>query len=186
MIYLKLFLTFLKIGAFTFGGGYAMIPLIQSEVVAHSWLSSEALINFIAVSESTPGPFAINISTYVGMETGGFFGALYAVLGVVLPSFVIILIIAKCFTKFQNSKVVKASISGLRPAVVGLIATAILSTGKMVFFPAGISIANFAFISSVIIFGIMMILSLKKINPILIIVLSAIFGIVVGYLQILI
>lgn len=189
MIYLELFLTFLKIGAFTFGGGYAMLPLIQEQVVAHNWLTNEELINFIAVSESTPGPFAINISTYVGMETAGFFGAICAMLGVVLPSFVIILIIVKCFTKFQKNRVVKGAISGLRPAVVGLIATAVLTTGKMVFFPTGISIANFttfAFISSAIIFAIMMVLALKKINPILIIAFSAILGIASGYVQVIV
>ena len=76
MIYLELFFTFLKIGAFTFGGGYAMLPFIQTEVQAHGWLSMEELVNFVAVSESTPGPFAVNISTYVGMETAGLPGAL--------------------------------------------------------------------------------------------------------------
>ena len=89
MIYLELFLTFLKIGAFTFGGGYAMLPLIQSEVASHSWLNQEELVNFIAVSESTPGPFAVNISTYVGTTVGGLPGSFCATLGVVFPSFVI-------------------------------------------------------------------------------------------------
>ena len=91
MIYLELFWTFLKIGAFTFGGGYAMIPLIQAEVGAHGWMSAEEVVNFVAVSESTPGPFAVNASTYVGMQTAGFAGAFCATLGVVLPSFIIIL-----------------------------------------------------------------------------------------------
>ena len=83
MIYLRLFLTFLKIGAFTFGGGYAMIPLIQQEVIKNSWLTSEELIDFIAISESTPGPFAVNVSTFVGMQTGGIVGALCATFGVI-------------------------------------------------------------------------------------------------------
>jgi len=86
MIWLELFITFFEIGAFTFGGGYAMLPLIQEQVAAHGWLTQQELIDFIAVSEGTPGPFAINVSTYVGMETGGFLGALCATLGVVLPS----------------------------------------------------------------------------------------------------
>jgi chromate transporter len=85
MILLDLFLTFLKIGAFTFGGGYAMLPLIEAEVAAHGWMTIEELINFIAVSESTPGPFAVNVSTYVGAETGGFPGAVCATLGVICP-----------------------------------------------------------------------------------------------------
>ena len=86
MIYLELFYIFLKIGAFTFGGGYAMLPLIQDEVIAHNWIDSQSLIDFIAVSESTPGPFAVNIATYVGAEVGGIFGSFCATLGVILPS----------------------------------------------------------------------------------------------------
>ena len=109
-IYLKLFLTFLKIGAFTFGGGYAMLPLIQQEVIKNGWLTEEQILNFIAVSESTPGPFAINISTYIGTEKGGFFGALAATLGVALPSFVIILIVARVFTAFRKNRLDRKSV----------------------------------------------------------------------------
>lgn len=107
-------LTFLKIGAFTFGGGYAMLPLIQSEVARHSWMTNAQLVDFVAVSESTPGPFAVNISTYVGMVTGGPLGAVCATLGVVLPSFFIILLVARCFVRFQSSRVVQGCLSGLR------------------------------------------------------------------------
>lgn len=157
-----------------------MLPLIQEEVLAHGWLTGEELINFIAVSESTPGPFAVNMATYVGAETGGLPGALCATAGVVLPSFVIILIVAKCFVKFQNSNVVKGVMSGLKPAVVGLIAAAVISTGKTVFFPAGISLAvitDFSFISSAVIFGAALVLALKRVHPIAIIALSAVLGI---------
>ena len=101
MIYLKLFLTFFKIGAFTFGGGYAMLPLIQQEVLSQGWMDLEQLVNFIAVSESTPGPLAVNLSTYIGAETGGLLGALSATIGVVLPSFVIILLVAKFYQAFR-------------------------------------------------------------------------------------
>ena len=94
MIFLELFLTFLMIGAFTFGGGYAMLPLIQEEVAAKGWIDAASLVDFVAVSESTPGPFAINMATYVGSEMGGVLGAACATLGVVLPSFVIFLIVA--------------------------------------------------------------------------------------------
>ena len=100
MIFLELFWTFFKIGAFTFGGGYAMLPLIQESVSAKGWLAMEELVDFVAVSESTPGPFAINIATYVGMETGGVFGAVCATLGVVMPSFIVILIVARFYQKF--------------------------------------------------------------------------------------
>lgn len=93
----QLFLTFFKIGAFTFGGGYAMLPFIQQEVLKNGWMNDKELIDFIAISESTPGPFAVNASTFVGMQTAGVFGAVCATLGVVLPSFIIILIVAKIF-----------------------------------------------------------------------------------------
>ncbi|MCR4612277.1 MAG: chromate transporter, partial [Lachnospiraceae bacterium] len=118
MNYLILFVTFLKIGAFTFGGGYAMLPLIQEEVISHGWTDAESLINFIAVSESTPGPFGINISTYIGKEVEGILGSLCTTLGVVLPSFIIILIVAKCYDKFKESSAVKGLMSGLKPAVI--------------------------------------------------------------------
>lgn len=186
MIFLELFWTFLKIGAFTFGGGYAMLPLIQEQVAAHGWLSGEELINFIAVSEGTPGPFAVNIATYVGMETAGLAGALCATLGVVLPSFVIILVVARCFVRFQKSRVVKGCMAGLKPAVVGLIAAAVVSTGKTVFFPAGMmaeAVQSYAFIASAVIFAITLVLALKKVHPIWIIVLSAVLGIAAGFIQ---
>jgi len=185
LIYLELFINFLKIGAFTFGGGYAMLPLIQEQVKAHGWLTDEELINFAAISESTPGPFAINISTYVGMETGGLFGAFCATLGVVLPSFVIILIVAKCFEQFQKSSVIKGCMAGLKPAVVGLIAVSVVSTGKTVLFPNGISVSSFlssSFIIPALVFTGMLVLAWKKVHPIIIILLSGAIGIVTGYL----
>jgi len=131
-MYLELFITFFKIGLFTIGGGYAMIPLIQQEVVAHGWLTLLELTDFIAVSESTPGPFAVNIATFVGMEMGGLLGALVTTTAVVLPSFIIILFIAKVFTNFQQNKWVQGALYGMRPVVVGLIASAVvllMSTG---------------------------------------------------------
>ena len=109
MILLDLFWTFFKIGLFTFGGGYAMLPLIQAAVADHGWLSTEALLNFVAVSESTPGPFAVNIATYIGSEMGGIPGAACATLGVALPSFLIILIVARCYERFRASRIVSQS-----------------------------------------------------------------------------
>jgi len=185
MIYLELFWTFFMIGAFTFGGGYAMLPLIQEQVTARGWIDSESLINFVAVSESTPGPFAINMSTYVGAEMGGVLGSACATLGVVLPSFVIILIVAKCYDKFRESRVVKGCMTGLKPAVVGLIGGAVLSVAMTVFFPAGLSLAVFAdpsFYISAAIFVLMLVLAFKKVHPIILICLSAVIGIAVGYL----
>lgn len=184
MIYLTLFLTFLKIGAFTFGGGYAMLPLIQKDVTAHGWMTMEELVNFIAVSESTPGPFAVNVSTYVGMTTGGLFGAFCATFGVVLPSFAIILIIAKFFAKFSKNTYVNGCMNGLRPAVIGMIAAAVLSVGQSVFFANGISGEVFKsprFIVSGVIF-VTMAVAVKKLHPIAVILISAALGIVGGYL----
>lgn len=189
MIYLELFFTFFKIGAFTFGGGYAMLPLVQAEVSAHGWMSDEAIVNFIAVSESTPGPFAVNMSTYVGQEMAGLAGAACATVGVVLPSFLIILIVAKCFAAFQNSRLIKGCMSGLKPAVIGLIGTAVLSVGQTVFFPDGFHPDHLLTPSvavSLLIFLLMLLLELKKkLHPILIILLSAGLGIAAGYAQLL-
>ena len=189
MIYLELFYTFLMIGAFTFGGGYAMLPLIQSEVAAR-WghvISEQNMIDFVAVSESTPGPFAVNMATYVGSVMGGPFGSFCATMGVVLPSFVIILIVAKCYDKFRESRAVKGCMSGLKPAVVGLIANAVLTVFMTVFFPAGISLHVFTapeFYIYAATFAVMLLLAFKKVHPILIICLSAVIGIVAGYLPI--
>ena len=184
MIQLILFLTFFKIGAFTFGGGYAMLPLIQAEVLKQGWLEAEKIINFIAVSESTPGPFAINMATYVGLETGGFLGAVCATLGVVLPSFVIIIIVANFFEKFKTNKIVAGCMSGLKPAVIGLIGSAIISIGKTVFFRNGLTVDIFTDIHFYISFGtfaLMSVLAFKKVHPIMIICLSAVIGILAGY-----
>jgi len=180
MIYLELFLTFFKIGAFTFGGGYTMLPLIQSEVLSLGWLTEDELVNFIAVSESTPGPFAINIATYTGTTIGGVFGAICATLGVVLPSFIIILIVARFFEKFRTSSFVKGIMTGLKPAVIGLIAAALISIGKTVLFPSGFLI-SLSFFISIGIFAISAVLAFTKKHPILIILSSAILGIVFGY-----
>ena len=175
MIYLELFWTFFLIGAFTFGGGYAMLPLIQIEVVNKGWLANEAVVNFIAVSESTPGPFAINMATYVGSEMGGILGAACATLGVVMPSFIIILTVAKCYDRFKNSKLVKGAMSGLKPAVIGMIGTAVLSIGRTVFVQPGM-------LFSAALFAAMAVLAFKKVDPIIIICISAVAGILAGVL----
>ncbi|MBO5078794.1 MAG: chromate transporter [Oscillospiraceae bacterium] len=195
MIYLELFLTFLMIGAVTFGGGYAMLPMIQ-EQVGLRWgdvISQEALVDFVAVSESTPGPFAINMATYVGSVVGGqdgsvlmsVFGAFCATMGVVVPSFVIILLVAQCYEKFKQNRIVKGCMTGLKPAVVGLIGGAVLSVVLTVFFPTGVTLSvvtDGAFYVSLGIFITMVILAFKKVHPIIIICLSAVIGIVAGYL----
>ena len=192
MIFLELFWTFFKVGAFTFGGGYAMLPLIQAEVTSKGWISEESVVNFVAVSESTPGPFAVNMATYVGSEMGGvfgvgggIFGAFCATLGVVLPSFVIILIVAQCFQKFQSSRVIRGCMSGLKPAVIGLIASAVISIGTTVFIPNGFMWEIFTQVRTYIFLGIAalaLVLGFKKLHPIIIICISAVLGIAAGYL----
>ncbi len=186
MIYLELFLTFLKLGAFTFGGGAAMMPFIQEEAVSKWGFTAEEIINFIAISESTPGPFAVNIATFVGAEKGGFLGSVCATLGLVLPSFIIILIIARCYEKFKTNKIVAGAMTGLRPTSVGLIAAATVSIGIEVLFPAGFSfgtLISYEFIAALLIFLGMLALCLfiKKFNPIYVILISAALGIAVGY-----
>ena len=184
MIYFNLFLTFLRIGLFTFGGGYAMLPMIREEAAAQGWLNQSELIDFIAVSESTPGPFAVNIATFVGARIGGVFGSFCATLGVALPSFAIILLVARYYQKFKSNKLVNGAMNGLRPAVVGLISAALLSLSITVFFPAGLSTAVFGtaqFYVSLGIFAVATVLAFKKINPILIILLSAVIGIIAGF-----
>lgn len=126
MIYVELFLTFLKIGLFTFGGGYAMIPLIQQEVIGNQWLTMTELTDFIAIAQSTPGAFAVNIATFVGMESGGFLGGLIAATAVIASSFFIILIIAKVFSNFLSNKWVRGTLLGMRPVVIGLIASVVV------------------------------------------------------------
>lgn len=178
MIYLKLFWEFLLIGAFTFGGGYAMLPLIQQVVLENGWLTEQQLIDFIAVSESTPGPLAVNMSTYIGMRTAGFLGAFVATLGIVLPSFFIILLVAGCYKQFQKNTAVKGAMTGLKPAIVVLITTALLSIAGSVFQLTSLfTKQNLLSLVIVLICGV---LSYKKVHPILIIGVSALAGILGG------
>ena len=187
---LGLFATFFKIGAFTFGGGYAMIPLIQREIVdKKQWATNEDLLDIIAIAESTPGPIAVNAATFIGSKIDGFFGALFATLGVVLPSFLIILAIARCYKKFKSSKIVAGLMSGLKPAVIGLIAAAVLTVGKTVFlnsatptgFPATAS-DWFRTVSSALVFVLALFACRKKLHPILMILIAAALGIAFGLL----
>ena len=138
MIYLELFLTFLKIGAVSFGGGYGMISLIREDCLKNLWLTESELLNFIAVAESTPGPIAVNMATFVGSSQAGILGALLATLGVVLPSFIIILLIATLLTKLLKYAGVKAVLDGIRPAVIGMI----LATALTMFLSVVLGVTN--------------------------------------------
>ena len=193
---LILLATFFKIGLFTFGGGYAMLPLIQQEVLKNGWMELSQLINFIAVSESTPGPFAINMATYVGSErlsdlTNGnvllsIAGAAGATLGVVLPSFIVILIVARIYEQFKTNKYVAGVMTGLKPAAIGLIGGAVITMAKTVFFSEGFSFGIFKnpeFYISLVLFGVMSFFVIKKkTHPIIVISLSAVVGIISGYI----
>ena len=128
---LKLFLTFLKIGAFTFGGGYAMIPVIQRETVEkHKWISDDDILDIIAIAESTPGPIAINSATFVGYRVAGFWGAVAATSGVVIPSFVIIYTLSYFLRQFKEIKAVQYAFAGIRAGVLSLLIKAVVSMGK--------------------------------------------------------
>lgn len=128
---IKLFTTFFRIGAFTFGGGYAMIPLIQKETVeTHKWITDDDILEIIAIAESTPGPIAINSATFVGFRVAGVFGSVAATLGVVLPSFIIISVIALLLNEFQHIQAVKYAFWGIRAGVLALVLKALINMYK--------------------------------------------------------
>ncbi len=134
MIYWKLFFTFLEIGAVSFGGGYGMIAVIREAVLSNGWLSEEEFLSLVAVSESTPGPLAVNMATFVGSSQAGFFGALTATVGVILPAFLIILLIASLMKNLLRFRAVEAFLSGVRPAVNGMILATAVTMGLGVLF----------------------------------------------------
>lgn len=185
MIYLTLFLTFLKIGAVSFGGGYAMIPLIREEVLSFGWLNEAEFTNFIAVAESTPGPIAVNMATFIGSTQAGFLGSLLATLGVVLPSFIIILLIVAVFHNLLKLAGVKWALKGIKPVVAGLIiGTAITMIISNLFAISKIT-DTFCFdYKALIILAIIVALPIlckliikKKPSPIILILISAVLGI---------
>ncbi|GAB6116432.1 chromate transporter [Thermoanaerobacter brockii subsp. lactiethylicus] len=171
MIYLNLFWAFFKVGAFSFGGGYAMIPLIKKEIIdIHHWLSVDQFLDIIAISQMTPGPIAINAATFVGYKVGGFWGSAAATIGVTAPSFLIIIILALLIIRYRHLPWLDAFFKGVRPAVIALIVQAAYSVGKSSF--TGI---KDMLVAAVVFVG----LYLLKINPLIIIVMAAILGIVI-------
>ena len=187
MIFFELFYTFFLIGLFTFGGGYAMIPMIQEQVVGKGWITSDALTDFIAISEVTPGPFAINISTFVGSHTGGAFGAVCATIGVILPSLIIIMIVAILMNKFMKNRFVQGALNGVKPIVLALIlSTALVLFIKIIFFGGHSISGEFtfdrrSFVLLLVLIGFTFIfkkINKKRLNPILILGLSALMGII--------
>lgn len=199
MVFLTLFWEYFKIGLFTIGGGYAMLPMVQQVIEKYGWLTRKELINFIGVAESTPGPFAINLATFVGINVGsqtslgifgGFWGAAVATFAVVLPSLIIIIIVTKLFQKFRTNKYVQGVLYGIRPVVVGLILSAVLSVGCAVILPnlnltsinkEGFSQFNWISLIIVAVFFPLSRIKIKgkKIHPILLILAAAAVGVVV-------
>lgn len=180
---LELFITFFIIGLLTIGGGYAMIPMIADSVVSKGWLTGEQLWNFIAIAESTPGPFAVNTATLVGFSQvpqAPILGAIVATTGVVLPSFIIILLIAKYLSHFLEKKVVRWILNGIKATVVGLIIAVFITMVVANLFDGAISIKTidvFGLIIFVIIFSLSRIFK-KKLGPIPIIIISGFLGFV--------
>ncbi len=184
MIYLDLFIGFLKVGCFAFGGAYGAIPLIRDVVMSYGWLSDEMLTYIIAISESTPGPIMVNLATYIGSSQAGFLGAVIATLAVVLPSFLIILLVTALLKITLKNKNVQAVLRGLKPCMIGIVlATGVYMVWKNCFGPVTAIKVNL----QAIIITTLLIASMfgykrfakKKLSPIGLIVLSAIFGIII-------
>ena len=178
MIYFDLFLGFFMVGLFTFGGGYAAIPLIRETVLSYGWLEEEALTYMIAVSESTPGPIMVNLATYIGSSQAGILGSLVATIAVILPSFVIILLIMSILKRFIDKPYVNAVLDSLKPCIMGIIiATGLYMTLENVFNPVfDIKNAIIAGVLAVIMLT-MSIVKKKRLSPIMLICLSAVLGI---------
>lgn len=179
MIYLQLFLSFLQIGAFSFGGGYAAMPLIQEQVVIqHSWLTMSSFSNLVTIAEMTPGPIAVNAATFVGTQIAGIPGAIVATLGCILPSCIFVTGLAYIYTKYRNLSVLQGTLASLRPAVVAMIAKAGVSILVSAFFINGvISFApeNISFRMVLYFAAALVMLRKFKMNPILVMVLCGLF-----------
>jgi chromate transporter len=178
MVLLKLFLIFVKIGFLGFGGGYAIITMIQKELTAMGWISAEEFANIAAISQMTPGPIAVNAATYVGYRVGGFWGSALATFGVSVPSFVLVVLAAHFILKFKESRTVEACMRGIRPVTIALIASACIFfayesfvdlTLPLLVNPGAFAIFVLAILASV----------LLKMDTILIIILSAVLGLVI-------
>lgn len=179
MIYLQLFISYLKIGFFGFGGGYAMLSLIQNEVVVqNAWLTNAEFTDIVALSQMTPGPVAINSATYVGYEVAGFWGSVVATISVCLPALTLMILITRFFILLHDNRYVKGLIAGMRPVVIGMIGAAAL----LLMFPETQEGASFIDGWSWVLFIAAMVAAYKKVNPILLITLSAVAGVAIYYL----
>lgn len=185
MIYLQLFLTFLKVGTFAFGGGYAMLSLIGDSVLRYGWMTEKELLNFVGVETVIPGPIAVNMATYIGYEQGGFLGALLSTIGVVLPSFIIILLIASIIKNLLKYAPVKTFIASMRPALGGLILSVAVTMALTVFFGIN-SIKNISFTfdwRSLVVMAVIILIPIiwkrikkKEFSSILLVIISGVMG----------
>lgn len=170
MIYLQLFISFFKIGAFSFGGGYAMLPLLEKEVIkTHGWMTNTEFVDIFAISEMTPGPIAVNAATFLGYNVAGVLGSAVATISVILPSFIVITVIFLSLNRFKKSPYVGYVFMGIRPIVLGLIAA------------AGITVAKTSFVdikSVLIAAGLFYLVSFKKLSPIIGIIMAGVLGLV--------
>ncbi len=180
MIYLQLFWSFFQIGAFSFGGGYAALPLIEHQIIdLHGWLSMAQFADVITISQMTPGPIAINAATFVGTKVGGLAGAVVATFGCILPSILIVLILAYLYTKFCELTTVRGILSGLRPAVVGLIASAGISIMALSLWGGALfqfSFASLEYTAIGLFAASLFVLQKWKLNPILVMLCSGAIG----------
>ena len=171
----ELLFTFFKIGLFSFGGGYAMIPFMQREIIEkHGWLSLGGFMDIIGISQMTPGPVAINSATFVGYKTSGFLGSVFATTGMILVSFILVSIVSKVMTKFKESKYLKAALLGMKPVLIALILNAFIDLAKEAY--VDVKSIIITLIIGACLFS-------KKVHPILTIVIAAILGIIFwGYI----
>lgn len=172
----QLFVSYLKIGFFGFGGGYAMLSLIHSEVVVHNeWLTNAEFSDIVAISQMTPGPIALNSATYIGYEVAGVWGSIVATTAVCIPALTVMMLITRFFLKLHNNLYVKGVVRGMKPVVIGMIAAAAL----LLIFPKSDEGRSFIDGWSWAIFALTLIGSARKVNPILLIILSGIAGILI-------
>ena len=179
MIYLEIFLCYLKIGFFSFGGGHAAIPLVKSLVVeAHAWFTMEEFMDMITIAEMTPGPFALNSATFVGMRMGGILGGALATFACMLPSFGIALLLAVLYQKYRNLRAVDGALTGIRPAVTAMIASAGLSMLINALFGVSFltAIRSVDWIALLTAAGAFAVVRTKKLNPVAVILLSGLCG----------
>lgn len=192
MIYLYLFLEFFKVGLFTFGGGYAMIPLIKEVVLSHGWMDEEHFIDMIGLSEVTPGPIAVNMATFIGNEQGGILGSALATIGVILPAFIIMLLISILLKKFMKNKYVQSSLKGIKSVAIALITSSAIILLSDVLFPYSYVNGNFTvsfnidlikiFVLIIAGYFLLRIIFRKKISPIFVILMSAGIGLIYYYI----